>query len=75
VKAFSFAFNLLFFFLNSVEHYSIFSTLSTITAARRKLSGLRTAASIIHREARSACLKPRFVRREPQLNHPNSNWN
>jgi hypothetical protein len=49
--------------------------LSTTTATRRKLTGLRTAASIMHREARSACLKPSFVCREPQLNHPNSNWN
>jgi hypothetical protein len=57
------------------ELYQNSSNLSTTTATRRKLTGLRTAASIIHREACSACLKPSFVRREPQLNQPNSNWN
>jgi hypothetical protein len=61
--------------LKEPKLYQTSSNLSTTAATRRKLSGVRTAASIMRREACSACLNPGFVRREPQLNHPNSNWN
>jgi hypothetical protein len=54
--------------------YSCIQTFEEIWAAF-SVTAFPCHASIVHRKARSACLNPSFVRREPQLNHPNSNWN